>query len=248
MFTLSLERLKQIKIILVGTTHSGNIGATARAMKNMGLSQLILVAPEAPFPSAEATARASGAVDVLQSVCCYPDLKSAIADSQIVFGTSARSRSLAWPMRTPRETAEEIFKHSFSVSLVFGREHSGLTNEELALCHYWVQIPTDEQYSSLNLAAAVQVLCYELRVQALTQISANNTLSLSDPLDAPATAEAMNLFYAHLEQTLIDIGFLDAQQPKQLMRRLQRLFHRAQPNINEVNILRGILTAIKNKK
>lgn len=238
-----LSSLDSIQIVLVGTTHPGNIGATARAMKNMGLTHLVLVDPQR-FPAAEATARASGAADILQAAQCYNSLPVALQDSQLVLGTSARQRTINWPILHPRACAEQALQATGKVSIVFGREHSGLTNEELDLCHYLIQIPTNAEYSSLNLAAAVQVVCYELRVKALADAEPAAASMETEP---PVSAHEMELFYEHLQHTLIDIDFLNPEQPKHLMRRLRRLFHRAQPNTVEMNILRGILTAMQRK-
>ncbi len=239
---MSLSSLDSIQIVLVGTTHPGNIGATARAMKNMGLTQLALVNPQR-FPAAEATARASGAVDILQNAQCYDSLPDALHDSQLVLGTSARQRSINWPVLTPRACAEQALQATGKTSIVFGREHSGLTNEELDLCHYLIQIPTNADYSSLNLGAAVQVVCYELRVKALAAAEADSETEA----EPPVSAHEMELFYEHLQRTLVDIEFLNPEQPRHLMRRLRRLFNRAQPNTVEMNILRGILTAVQRK-
>lgn len=237
--------LQNIRTVLVETSHPGNIGATARALKNMGLKQLTLVRP-ALFPHAEATARASGADDILARAQVVDNLDAALVGCRLVMGTSARSRTLAGPPLNPRECAIrmiELSKYS-EVALVFGRERSGLTNDELDRCHYQVHIPTNPAYNSLNLAAAVQVLAYELRMvesaEVETQFSGSHAL--------PATADQMANFYEHLQQALVEIGFLDPGNPRQLMRRLRRLFNRAQPDQNEINILRGILTAAQGRK
>jgi TrmH family RNA methyltransferase len=227
----------KLRIVLVETTHPGNIGATARAMKNMGLARLYLVNPE-HFPHAEATARASGADDVLAQATVCADLDAALAGCGLVVGASARLRSLSLPQWDPRQCAERVMReaHNTEVALVFGREHSGLTNDELSRCHYLMHIPTNPDYSSLNLAAAVQVLVYELRMASqLSTVVADE--------EPPASAEDMERFYAHLQQTLEEIGFLDPENPRIMMRRLRRLFNRARPNEVEMNILRGILTA-----
>lgn len=232
----------QPRIVLVNTSHPGNIGATARAMKNMGLEQLCLVDP-LHFPSAEATARASGADDLLASAQCYATLEQAIADSVLVIGASARCRSLPVPMLDPRACARLVVDQApdKTVSLLFGRERTGLTNEELDRCHYLVQIPTNPAYPSLNLAAAVQVIAYELRM------TEQETAPAQARQMQHASAAEMERFYAHLEQTLIELEFLDPESPRQLMRRLRRLFGRARPDQNEINILRGMLTAVNKK-
>ena len=237
-----------IRIVLIETTHPGNIGASARAMKNMGLKRLVLVNPY-HYPSAEATARASGADDILAQAEIIADLDSALTDCTLVMGTSARRRTLAWPELDPRECALKATAASDAtqVALLFGQERSGLTNEALERCHYLVHIPTNPDYSSLNLAAAVQVLCYEMRMASQpTCQTTRQTLENNDEPSAPA--EEMARFYDHLQQVLIEIAFLDPNNPRHLMRRLRRLFNRARPDQIEVNILRGILSAIQRRK
>jgi TrmH family RNA methyltransferase len=238
--------LEQIKIVLVGITHPGNIGATARAMKTMGLSQLVLVQPK-QFPCAEATARATGADDVLAHAQLFDNFTASIQDCHLILGTSARPRSIAWPVLTPRAGAQQALTQLGSqVAIVFGRESSGLTNQELDQCHAMIQIPTNQAFGSLNVAAAVQIIAYELRMKSEElQLITDQGLrtKLLNPVVQPASAAAMVQFYQHLEQTLIDIGFLDPHKPRRLMRRLHRLFNRIQLIDSEVNILRGILTA-----
>ncbi len=229
-----------IRIVLVGTTHPGNIGAVARAMKNMGLRDLVLVSPRF-FPHEEATARASGATDVLDNAAVVDTLADALTDCVYVVGASARSRTISWPSMGPRDCAERMIRESAigTVAAVFGPEKSGLHNDDLDLCHTLLTIPTDPGFSSLNLAMAVQVLTYELRVASFV-----DTGPVFESEAPPATAEEMEHFYAHLERVLADISFLDPQNPRHLMRRLRRLFIRARPDKNEINILRGILTAV----
>jgi TrmH family RNA methyltransferase len=234
------SRLARIRIILINTTHPGNIGATARAMKVMGLSSLHLVTPKI-FPNADATAMASGADDLLQSAVVHDSLDSALAGCSLVLGTSARLRSLPMPMLDARRAARQAISESAShdIALLFGRERYGLTNEEMQRCQYLVNIPSNPEYSSLNLAQAVQILSYELRVAArgVSDIAV-------DPLDwEPVDGQQMERFFEHLEQTLLDIRFLNPKQPRKLMMRLRRLFNRARPDQNEINILRGILKA-----
>lgn len=235
--------MRPVRIVLVNTSHPGNIGAAARAMKNMGLTELSLVDPQL-FPSAEATARASGADDLLAAADCAATLEQALEGCSLVIGASARNRTLPLPTLDPRDCAALVGQQppDTRTAIVFGRERTGLTNDELDRCHYLVQIPTNPDYPSLNLAAAVQVVAYELRMAS--------GLSLSQPENKHryATAEEMELFYRHLEETLIAIDFLDADNPRQLMRRLRRLFARARPNENEINILRGVLTAIRQRR
>ena len=233
--------LQNIRIVLVETTHPGNIGATARAMKNMGLTRLFLVKPQ-HYPSADATARAAGADDILAGAVLCESLDDALAGCGVIFGASARVRKIAWPQLDPRQAAgRALAAAAAEVAFVFGREHAGLSNEELDRCNFLVTIPTDPEFASLNVAAAVQVISYELRMagQAPPPMGA-----LSEPL---ASAEAREQFYRHLEQVLTDLEFLDPNNPKHLMRRLRRLFNRVELDSNEVNILRGILSAVERR-
>jgi tRNA (cytidine32/uridine32-2'-O)-methyltransferase len=229
-----------IRIVLVGTTHPGNIGAVARAMKNMGVSDLVLVNPRY-FPHADATARASGATDILESTKVVMTLADALIDCVYVAGASARSRTINWPTMGVRDCAERLLMESKQgkVAAVFGPEKSGLHNDDLDLCHTLLKIPTDPGFSSLNLAMAVQILTYELR--------AGGTIDWGAGFESeapPASGEEMERFYTHLERVLQDIRFLNPENPRYLMRRLRRLYIRARPDKNEANILRGILTAI----
>lgn len=229
-----------VRIILVGTTHPGNIGATARAMKNMGLSDLVLVSPR-HFPHEDATARASGAEDILDAARVAPSLDEALSDCSYVAGSSARARSIGWPSMTPRECAERLVEESRHgvAAVVFGPEKSGLTNEDIDRCNTLLTIPTEPGFSSLNLAMAVQVIAYELRVAAMTGDD-----SPVEPEVPPATSEERENFYEHLEDVLTRSGFLDPDNPRLLMRRLRRLFIKAELDQNEVNILRGMLAAL----
>jgi len=228
-----------LRIVLVGTTHPGNIGAAARAMKNMGLQRLVLVQPSR-YPNADATARAAGADDILAQAQVTSTLAAALAGCRWVVGTTARRRGLSGPALNPRECAARIAEVSqqAEAALVFGRESSGLTNDELDHCHYVVHIPTDPAFKSLNLAAAVLILAYELRMCA--EFPADDNLT-----EPPAPAEEMAQLYTHLEQVLLATGFLNPANPRHLMRRLRRLFNRAQPDRSEVNILRGVLTSVQ---
>ncbi len=229
-----------IRIVLIQTSHPGNIGSAARAMKTMGLSQLYLVNP-LDFPHPKALEMASGADDIVNQAIVVNDLAHAIGDCTFVAGTSARARTIPWPMQSPRELAESIYKTPQKVALLFGREQSGLSNEELQRCHVHTQIPANPDYSSLNLASAVQVLAYELRVASLAQ------LPITPAWDyPPATVEAMENFYQHLESVMVATTFLNPKVPRQLMTRLRRLFNRAQPDSMEINILRGILASVAN--
>jgi tRNA (cytidine32/uridine32-2'-O)-methyltransferase len=230
-----------IRIVLVNTSHPGNIGGVARAMKNMGLSRLYLVAPR-QFPHEQAEWRAASAADLLAGAVVTSTLEEAIGDCQFVVGTSARQRRIPWPLLDPRRCAARIGEAAAreQVAVLFGREDRGLTNEELKLCNLHLNIPTDEAYSSLNLAMAVQIVCYELRM-----LSAQPQLPDAEDAqwDAPfTTRDNMERFYLHLEQTLTDIGFLDPAAPRQLMARLRRLYSRVRLDEMELNILRGILT------
>ena len=239
-----------IRIVLVNTTHPGNIGGVARAMKNMGLSELSLVEPK-KFPHADADARASGASDVLESAAVHETLEDAIADCHVVVGASARGRHIPWPVVDPRELASIVqpLSDDKKVAILFGREDRGLTNEELHLCHHHVHIPSNESFSSLNIAAAVQVITYELRMAGLyAQRLAEQKPQWGTDWDADlAPSEELERLFVHLEETLIDVEFLDPDKPRQLMPRLRRLYLRALPDKIEVNILRGILTATQKK-
>ena len=235
-----------IKIVLVNTSHPGNIGATARAMKNMGLHSLILVQPE-DFPSGVAVGRAASAVDLLESAQVVSSLEEAVSDCQLIIGASARRRSIPWPMLEPEECGDKVATESqqHSVALVFGREDSGLNNEELQQCHFHVQIPTNPECSSLNLAAAVMVICYEVHKAGLKLADQPDSESKEYWDQEMATADQVEHFYDHLERVLVDIDFHDPENPRQLMQRLRRLFGRVRIDAMEMNILRGILTNIE---
>jgi tRNA (cytidine32/uridine32-2'-O)-methyltransferase len=232
-----------IRIVLVNTSHPGNIGATARAMKTMGFHQLILVNPKS-FPDARATERAAQAVDVLTNVIVTQTLPEAIQDCQIVFGTSTRHRGLAWPLYDSHQAAEkisEMISGNTQIAIVFGNEQSGLSNDELQYCHFQIEIPADPEYSSLNLAAAVQIICYELRMIFL-RAAAKPSESCHHEL---ATSEELENFYGHLEKILYQVNFLKLTRSTRIMHRLHRIFNRSQLDKREVNIFRGILTAIE---
>jgi TrmH family RNA methyltransferase len=229
-----------VRFVLCETSHPGNIGAAARAIKTMGFEELVLVDPQ-DFPSAEADARASGAVDVLRKARVVDCLQDAIADCGLVFGASARRRKLRWPERNPRECAADMLGATSSkpVAVVFGTERSGMSNEQMDLCNALVYIPANPEYSSLNLASAVQLIAYELR------FAQGNFVPAQEPEFPPATAEAMEMFYEHLRRVMIGSGFMDPRNPRQLERKLRRLFNRAQVDENELGILRGILAAVE---
>ena len=231
--------LHRLCIVLVEPAHPGNIGAVARAMKAMGLHRLRLVAP-ARFPSAEATARAAGADDVLHEARVVESVDDALADCGLVLGTTARLRRIEWPVVDAREGARRAVAQAARtpVAVLFGRERSGLTNAEIDRCHALVRIPAAERFSSLNIAAAVQIVAYEMRLAAH-----GASVATAAPQAPAATADELEGFYRHLEDTLIHIGYLDPAAPKLLMRRLRRLFNRTEPDRAEINILRGILTA-----
>lgn len=239
--------LNNIKIVLVETSHSGNIGAVARAMKTMSMNRLALVSPKT-FPSAEATARAAGSDDLLSRAQVCSSLQEAVADCQLVFGASARGRTISWPEVTARECAEKIASEQDAnqqIAIVFGRENSGLKNHELDCCHYLLRIPCNSDYSSLNIAAAVQVVCYELFIAA--DIKQTPKKIIGDKYDSPlASNEQMELFYEHLYQTLVDIDFMQPERSKSIMRRLRRIYNRVQLDSKEVDILRGILRLSQN--
>ncbi|MEW8028113.1 MAG: RNA methyltransferase [Candidatus Thiodiazotropha sp.] len=236
--------LKNIRIVLVDTSHPGNIGAAARAMKNMSLRQLHLVTPR-HYPHQEATSRASGADDLLNDARVAGSLDEALSGCRLVVGTSARTRSIDWPIITPREAAAKLVQEARlgDVALIFGRERSGLTNSELDRCTFLVHIPTNETYSSLNLGAAVQILAYEIYLAQQQEATID-----SDSQRDLATADMLQGFHEHLTQALDDIGFTDPRQSQKLLRRLRSLFQRARPDKDEINIMRGILSAMQGRK
>lgn len=244
--------LDNVRIVMVNTTLSANIGAAARAMKTMGVTDLCLVDPKL-FPSAEATSLASGASDVLAKARVVATLEEAVADCALVFGTSARSRTIPWPLMDARQAGEVVYRASSSqkVAIVFGREDRGLTNEELHLCNYHVCIPSDEEYGVLNVAAAVQVLAYEVRMAHLSAEAAPEAESKPMPLQflhwdqEVVPHEDMERFYAHFEKTLVEAEFLAADNPRQLMARMRRLFGRIRLDRIEYNMWRGIFTRLQ---
>lgn len=237
------EKSNNIRIVLVGTTHPGNIGATARAMKTMGQESLYLVKPKL-YPSAEATARATGADDILAKAVVCDDIHAAISDCELVIATTARTRSLSWPIVTPRECAQTIQQlDGNNIAILFGRESSGLTNEELELSNIMLQVPANPEYSSLNLAAAVQIICYELRLlESSEKIKETETNSYEY-----VTHKQMEMFYQHLESCMLETGYLDSKNPGRLSHRMHRLFNRARLEESEWSILRGFLASIQEK-
>ena len=229
------------RVVLVGTQHPGNIGSAARAMKTMGLGRLALVAPRR-FPDPEANALAAGAGDVLEEASVHATLAEALADCRLVIATTARQRSVPMPELDPREAAARLLAAAASgpVALVFGRERTGLENEELQLCHAAVCIPANPEYSSLNLAMAVQVLAYEWR-QAWLAAQPRPAMAASED-ELPAPHGQLESFFAHLGQFLDEIDFHKGKAPETVTQRLRRLFLRAAPDPRELRILRGILS------
>lgn len=244
--------LSRCRIVMVETTHPGNIGAAARAMKTMGLEQLHLVRPK-EYPSVEATARASGATDILEHVVVHDTLEEALADATWVFGASARQRSMPWPHVAARQMGEMVAHHPVegTVAVVFGREARGLTNDELKLCNYHVSIPTNPDYGVLNVSAAIQVLAYELRMAlhgVEVDVNADEPAMTLPPVQwdkPPVTQQDMLYFMQHLQTVLEQSGFLDPNQPDKVMPRLQRLFMRTHMDEAELGMLRGALKAMQ---
>lgn len=235
--TSKLHLLSNVRIVLCQTSHPGNIGAAARAMKTMGLSQLYLVVPK-KFPDKEADAMACGAVDLLETAHVCATLEEALTGCAVAVGLTARKRQLSHELLSARQAATQVAEIAGTqqVALVFGTEMSGLSNAELDLCQLLAMIPTDPEFSSLNLAAAVQVMGYEVRMAlldgAVEQVDAATLLAANEDVEG---------FYRHLEETLIKIGFLNAAAPGRLMQRVRRIYARARLEKEEVNILRGIL-------
>ncbi len=233
--------LNNVRIVLINTSHPGNIGSVARAMKTMGLSDLYLVAPQ-QFPHQKAYEMSSNASDILEAATVVTTVDEALLDCTFVVGTSARSRVIPWPILSPRALAETVKKETLTnqVAILFGCEQSGLTNDELQRCHFHVQIPASPAYSSLNIAAAVQIIAYELYVASVDQPLAEESWEYRF-----ATADDMEKLFTHLEDVLVQIDFLKLSNPRKLMTRLRRLFLRARLDENEMNILRGVLTAVQ---
>jgi tRNA (cytidine32/uridine32-2'-O)-methyltransferase len=234
-----VNKSNQIQIVLVEPSHPGNIGAVARAAKTMGVENLILVKPKS-FPDNQATVRATGAVDVLERAVVCDSLSEAVSNCTFVVGTSSRERGLPCPEIAPRELGKRVWQElqHGSVAIVFGRESSGLSNEEMDLCQYATTIPTNWEFGSLNLAAAVQVICYEIFIATLDQAPAR-----MEDEGVLASADELERFFEHLQEVLCGIDFLDPKQPRLLMRRLRHLYNRARLTQVEVNILRGVLSS-----
>jgi TrmH family RNA methyltransferase len=235
-----------IRIVLVEPTHPGNIGATARAMGNMGLRRLHLVSP-AEFRTREAYARAAGANWILDEAVVTDSVSQAVAECDLLIATTARPRAVDWPTLSPRQAATELVEASRTgqVGILFGRESRGLKNAEIDHCQYLVHIPADGAFSSLNLASAVLLMAYEMRLQTVDD-------SPPSPLESakqwPANAEQMERFYRHLQTTLDDIDFIKATSSIKLMRKITRIFNRARLTVEEINILRGILSAVQQRR
>jgi len=237
--------LANIRIVLIQTSHPGNIGSAARAMKTMGLSELYLVNPKS-FPDEQAVTMSSNATDILDNATVVDTLQDALKDCHLVVGTSARhERSLAWDILEPRGCSEALVKQAQKgkVAVIFGRENSGLSNDELALCQHLVHIPTNTEYSSLNLASAVQIISYECRIASQLDVKV-----VEGEVEEVATADAMESYFKHLETAMVESAFLDPENPKHLMTRLRRLYGRAKVTPSELNILRGMLVAFQKKK
>ncbi|WP_413110885.1 tRNA (cytosine(32)/uridine(32)-2'-O)-methyltransferase TrmJ [Thaumasiovibrio sp. DFM-14] len=234
--------LDNVRVVLVGTSHSGNIGSAARAMKVMGVSDLVLVAPECEVDG-QTVALAAGASDIANGARIVSTLEEAIADCPLVIASSARSRTLQWPQLEMREYGRKVAAscRQAPVAIVFGRERTGLTNEELQKCHFHVAIPANPEYSSLNLAMAVQTLCYEARMAWLESEAYQGEQSE----EAYPLSSELEFFYEHLEKVLQEAQFINKTHPGQVMNKLRRLFNRARPESHELNILRGLLTSIQ---
>ena len=236
--------LNSVKVVLVGTTHPGNIGATARAMKNMGILDLALVEPK-EFPSDVATFRSKAAKDILEKASVHTSLEEAISECELVVGTSARGRTVPWPVLNPREAAEEMHKSSLNgkVAIVFGREDRGLTNEELGLCNFHVHIPSDPEYSSLNLSQAVQILAYEIRLSYLQGRHVNKEYWDVELANNEQTERLIN----HMDELMQEVDFYDVENPRKLLVRVRRFFKRSKIDVMEANIFRGLFATIQKK-
>ncbi len=243
--------LNSIRIVMLRTWHPGNIGSALRAMKTMGLTRLILVEPN-QWPHEDATTMAAGAGDMLENVEVVNSLEEAIDGCNLVVGTSARSRSFPWPMLTARRCGEQLVKEARTgeVALVFGQETSGMTNEELQQCHFHVSVDANPDYPVLNVASAIQILCYEIRQAYLAQSATEGSATeeskepKEDSVPYPDTRQ-MEQFYEQLELALGDIQFIIRQHPGKIMTKLRRLFNRARPEQEEMNILRGVLSRVR---
>ena len=249
--------LSHVRIVMVNTTLPANIGSALRAMKTMGLKKLVLVAPKT-YPHPDIDALAAGATDLIEQIEVVEQLEDAIADCHLVFGTSARSRTIPWPLLDARPAAVKslnaVAQHGQNIAIIFGREDRGLTNEELALANYHVTIPVNEEYGVLNVAQAIQVICYEMRMAAIDivgkiadpeatmQVTDSEAMQWDEPL---VNHEQMQQFYPHLEKMLAEIEFMDPKNPRLLPLRLRRLFGRIQLDRMEYHLLRGIFSRVQ---
>ena len=249
--------LSHVRIVMVNTTLPANIGSALRAMKTMGLSKLVLVAPKT-YPHPDIDALAAGATDLIEQIEIVETLADAIKDCHLVFGTSARSRTIPWPLLDARPAAEKsisaVVNDQQDVAIVFGREDRGLTNEELAMANYHVTIPVNTDYGVLNVAQAIQVICYEMRMATLAAVESGEDEAATMPVtdtksmqwDEPlVTHEQMEQFYPHIEKMLAEIEFLDPKNPRLLPLRLRRLFGRIQLDRMEYHLLRGIFSRVQ---
>lgn len=250
--------LDHIRIVMVNTTLPANIGSALRAMKTMGIRQLVLVAPKT-YPHPDINALAAGATDLLEHIIVVDTLEDAIADCHMVFGTSARSRTIPWPLLDVRPASQialqQVVNHQHQVAILFGREDRGLTNEELALANYHVTIPVNTDYGVLNVAQAIQIICYEFRMAASEYIDHNKEATSTETMpviqhhmqwDEPLVTQAqMQEFYPHLEKMLEEIEFFDPNNPRLLPTRLKRLFGRVQLDRMEYNLLRGVFSRVQ---
>ena len=249
--------LSHVRIVMVNTTLPANIGSALRAMKTMGLSKLVLVAPKT-YPHPDIDALAAGATDLIEQIEIVETLADAIKDCHLVFGTSARSRTIPWPLLDARPAAEKsisaVVNDQQEVAVVFGREDRGLTNEELAMANYHVTIPVNTDYGVLNVAQAIQVICYEMRMATLAAVKSGEDEAATMPVtdtesmqwDEPlVTHEQMEQFYPHIEKILAEIEFLDPKNPRLLPLRLRRLFGRIQLDRMEYHLLRGIFSRVQ---
>ena len=238
---------RSIEFILVGTTHPGNIGAAARAMKNMGITRLSLVSPK-EFPSKTAFYRSKAASDILERAKVYTNLKEAVTEAELVIGTSVRNRKIPWPIISPREAAKKVIDSSLhrkkKIVVIFGREDRGLTNEELGLCNLHVHIPSSEEYPSLNLAQAVQILAYEIRLAILSTRGNTEKQVWDVPL---AKNSEIEYLIKHFNEVMQEVGFYEENNPRQLLTRVRRFFKRSNLDHMEANIFRGVFAAIQKK-
>ena len=251
------QHLAHVRIVMVNTTLPANIGSALRAMKTMGLCKLVLVSPKT-YPHPDIDALAAGATDLIDQIEIVETLEDAIKDCHLVFGTSARSRTIPWPLLDARPAAQKsmdaVLNHKQEIAIIFGREDRGLTNEELALANYHVTIPVNSEYGVLNVAQAIQIICYEMRMatvelmdkpvdtEATMQVTDEDSMHWDEPL---VTHEQMEQFYPHIEKMLSEIEFLDPKNPRLLPLRLRRLFGRIQLDRMEYHLLRGIFSRVQ---